>query len=175
MDLEIWRDIPGYEGRYQASNYGRIKSVNRKVKGKCHYTGRNFYRSINSQILKPGQYCKSGHVSVVLEHGGIGKPVHQLVARTFLGACPQGHEVLHNNGNPKDNRVENLRYGTRTENILDVYKNGGIWRKLSIEDVEGIRFGLFCGITGKELSEIYRVSPQTISNIKCGRIFGWLK
>lgn len=172
---EIWTDIPGYEGKYQASTMGRIKSLDRLVRGKCHYTGHDFYRKIHGRILKPGQFCKSGHVSVVLEHGGIGKPVHQLIALTFLGPCPDGYEILHENGIPTDNRICNLRYGTGTENILDVYKDGGRWRKLSTDDVEDIRFGLYCGITGVELASMYGVSSTTISRIKLGRNFGWLK
>lgn len=172
---EIWKDIPGYEGRYQASTLGRIKSLERKVPGKNPYTGKKFMRRAPSRILKPGEYCKSGHLSVVLEHHGIGRPVHQLIMRTFVGEPPDGMEVLHINGNPKDNRLENLRYGTRTENILDVYYQGGRWRKLSIDDVQTIRFGLFCGISGMQLSQQFGVSPQVISKIRHGRSYAWLK
>jgi hypothetical protein len=84
-------------------------------------------------------------------------------------------EVLHINGNPKDNRLINLRYGTRTENILDVYNQGGAWRKLSISDVEAIRFGLYCGISCVELAAMFNVSTDAISRIKNGRSFSWLK
>jgi len=175
MDSEIWKDIPGYEGEYQASSFGRIKSVERKVKSKNWYTGKLFYRTVSERILKPGQYCKSGHVSVVLHKGTNGKPVHQLVMRTFVGEPPKGMEVLHINGESTDNRMSNLRYGTRTDNILDVYRQGGKWRKFSVDDVVAIRFGLRCYISGRELSMMYGVSEQTISNIKHGRIFSWLK
>lgn len=122
---EIWKDIPNYEGEYQASNMGRIRSLDRYVRGINHYSGREFRRRISGKILKPARFCKSGHVSVVLDHGNSGIPVHQLVMRAFVGEPPAGMEVLHINGNPKDNRLENLRYGTRTENILDVYYQGG--------------------------------------------------
>ncbi|MGB4655848.1 MAG: NUMOD4 motif-containing HNH endonuclease [Bacteroidales bacterium] len=175
MKHEVWQDIPGYEDKYQASTCGRIRSLDRFVRGVCHFTSKEFYRKIKGRVLRPGQYCESGHISVVLEKGTPGKPVHKLVARTSLGVCPENCEVLHGNGNPKDNRVENLRYGTRTENILDVYKDGGRWRKLSIDDVETIRFALYCGFTGKELSEMYGVSQGTISKIKLRRTFAWLK
>lgn len=172
---EIWKDIPGYEGKYQASTEGRIRSLDRKVRGVCHFTGEEFYRTIKGRILKPGQYCKNGHLSVVLGHGTPGPPVHRLVMLTFVGEPPDGTEVLHKNGNPQDNRLENLRYGTRTENILDVYHQGGKWRKLSTDEVEDIRFGLSCGIKGVELAQMYRVSPSTISCIKVGRSFKWLE
>lgn len=172
---EIWKDIPGYEGKYQASTEGRIRSKDHLVKGRCHYTGKSFARMVKGRILSPGRYCKSGHVSVVPGHAANGCPVHQLIMKTFVGECPVGMEVLHNNGNPADNRLCNLRYGTRTENILDVYKDGGRWRKLSAEDAEAIRFGLTTGITGKELAEMFGVSTSTISCIKRGVTYSWLK
>lgn len=175
MEKEIWKDIPGYEGKYQASNQGKIRSLDFKVNDINHYTHKPFTRTIKGRILKPGRFCKAGHVSVVLERGTSGKPVHQLVAKTFIGECPKGYEVLHNNGDPTNNRVENLRYGTRTENILDVYKIGKAWRKLTIEDVQQIRFGLATGIKGSELAAMYSVSQTLISGIKIGRIYSWLK
>lgn len=175
MDNEVWKDIPGYEGRYQVSNMGRVKSMKRKVRGRCHFTGEEFFRTVEERILRPGKYCKSGHLSVVLGHGESGKPVHQLVMMAFVGSPPEGQEVLHINGNPQDNRLENLRYGTRTENIIDVYANNGKWRKLSVEDVQEIRFGLSTGIRGSELARMYGVSQSVISAIKVGRTYWWLK
>lgn len=172
---EIWKDIPGYEGRYQASTMGRIRSLDRMVRGVCHFTGKEFYRKVKGQILRPGRFCKCGHVSVVLGHGAIGSPVHQLVMKTFVGEPPEGMEVLHENGDPTDNRLENLRYGTRTENILDVFRQGKAWRKLSVDDVQAIRFGFYCGISGVELSKMFGVSQSIISAIRKGRIFSWLK
>lgn len=175
MEKEVWKDIPGYEGEYQASTLGRIKSLKRTAVSKNWHTGKPFYRTVPERILKPGRYCKCGHVSVILRKETNGKPVHQLVMRTFVGEPPKGMEVLHINGDSTDNRMSNLRYGTRTDNILDVYRQGGKWRKLSVDDVEAIRLGLRCCISGRELSMMYGVSQQTISNIKQGRIFSWLK
>lgn len=172
---EVWKDIPGYEGRYQASSEGRIRSLDREVGGKCHYTGKPFKRKIKGRILRPGKYCKTGHVSVVLGRGTNGKPVHQLVMRAFIGNPAEGEEVLHINGLPDDNRLSNLRYGSRTENILDVYHQGKRWRKLSTENVYDIRFELLCGFSMHEIAERYAVSYDTVSKIKNRRVFGWLK
>ena len=175
MCEEIWKDIPGYEGKYQASSEGRIRSLDREVKGVCHYTGEPFIRRIKGKILSPGRFCKSGHVSVVLGHGTQGKPVHQLVMKTFVGEPTEGMEVLHNNGNPKDNRLQNLRYGTRTDNILDVYRQGRRWRKLSVNDVYDIRFELMCGFSGRQVADMHGVSESIISSIKRGRTYKWLR
>ncbi|MGC8718421.1 MAG: NUMOD4 domain-containing protein [Thermodesulforhabdaceae bacterium] len=55
-ESEIWKDIPGYEGRYQASNLGRIKSLKRKVRSVNHYTGKEFFRVVPERILRLGKY-----------------------------------------------------------------------------------------------------------------------
>ena len=174
MESEIWKDIPGYEGEYQASTMGRIKSLGRKVRGKSR-NGTWFFRRVPERILRPGKYCKSGHMSVVLRKGSCGSPVHQLIMRTFAGETPLGKEILHKNGNPKDNQVKNLQFGTRTENIIDVYAHKGAWRKLSTEDIDAIRFALHCGYSGVEVAKEFDVSPSTISKIKLGRVYWWHK
>lgn len=173
--MEEWKDIPGFEGEYQASTLGRIKSVERKVRSKNWSTGKTFLRTVPERILKPGKYCRSGHLSVVLRRSSNGSPVHQLVMLTFVGKPSKGTEVLHCNGDPTDNRLSNLRYGTRSENILDVYRQGGCWRKLSIADVEAIRFGIYCGHSISNLAIQFKVSQSTISKIKTGRNYWWLK
>ena len=152
---------------------GRIRSLDRDL-SLHRENGTVVKRKMKGRILKPGKYCKSGHVSVVLSHGANGTPVHRIVALTFLGPCPTGMEVLHSNGIPNDNRIENLRYGTRRENILDVFYQGGKWRKLSMEDVEEIKFALYCGFRGCDLARQFGVSQTIISAIKNGRIFKWV-
>lgn len=175
MEEEIWKDIPEFEGRYQASDQGRIRSLSRKVAGKNPYTNKPFSRTVSGCILKPGRYTKNGHVSVVLGRGQNGSPVHQLVMLTFVGPKPYGMEVLHRNGDPTDNRLTNLHYGSRSENIIDVYYQGRKWRKLSVDDVVCIRQELLRGVSGTELAQRYGVANCTISNIKVGRTFIWLQ
>lgn len=166
---ELWKDIPGYEGRYQASSEGRIRSVTHFVK--CH----NGARKMRGKILHPGRYCKAGYVSVVLGKGANGTPVHELVALTFLGPRPDCADICHTDGDPGNNRLSNLRYDTRTENILDVYRQGKRWRKLSTDDVQEIRHLLKNGKTGRAVAEKYGISESTISDIKRRRTFSWLK
>lgn len=172
--VEIWKDVPGYEGRYQVSNMGRVKSLERKVRSVNWYSHKEFWRTVKERILRPGP-VKTGHLYVVLGHGEAGIPVHQLVMRAFVGELPEGMEVRHLNGNPKDNRLENLKYGTRTENILDVFYQGKRWRKLSIDDVIYVRFATFCGIPDKALAEELKVSQPTIANIRKGKSYQWIK
>lgn len=175
MGSEVWKDIPGYEGAYQVSSLGRVRSLDRVVKCKCRYTGEPFDRTVRGRVLRPAKYCKAGHLAVSLGRGSTGKPVHELVMLAFVGKPPVGKEVCHQNGDPTDNRLENLRYDTRRENILDVLrKPGGVWRKLSAKDALDIRRRLNSGEKGSDLASEYRVSQSAVSAIKTGRTFGWL-
>jgi hypothetical protein len=167
---EEWHDIPGYEGRYQASNLGRVRSLDRRV-NVCH----GATRLMKGRVLRPACQKRDPHLYVVLGHGAGGSAVHRLVAITFLGPCPEGQEVRHLDGDPQNNRVDNLAYGTRTENILDVYKTGRPWRALTISQVVVIRQRLQDGERGAALAREYGVGQSCISAIKHGRTFKWLK
>jgi hypothetical protein len=120
--MEIWKDIPGYEGLYQASNLGGIK----RVKG-IAWNGIK-HHEIKERILKQQCNHPMGYAHVVLSKNGKTKTirVHVLICLTFIGERPQGHHILHINGNPKDNRACNLRYGNAKENIHQAYKDSGI-------------------------------------------------
>ena len=165
---EEWRDIPGYEGKYQASSLGRIRSMTRPITQIGRW-GLPFTRVVKGRLLKPAANKYNPHLYVVLGHGADGSPVHQLVARTFLGPCPPGEEVRHLDGNAANNAVDNLCYGSRTENILDVYRQNRRWRKLSLREIKEIYLRANTGECGAQLAKEFQVSPTTISRIKLGR------
>ncbi len=170
-DEEVWKDIPGYEGRYQASNLGRVRSLDRRV-NICH----GATRLMRGRVLKPAGSKRDPHLYVVLGHGAMGSPVHQLVARTFHGPCPDGQEVRHLDGDPLNNRADNLAYGTRTENILDVFHMGRSWRgSVTIEQVREIRKRLNEGQSAASIARDMAVSPASVYGIKEGRTFKWLE
>lgn len=133
---EVWRDIPGYEGRYQASNLGRVRSLDRYVK--CARGGKGT-RLLKGRVLRPAGQQSDPHLRVVLGHKAPGSCVHTLVALAFIGPRPEGCDIRHLDGNPLNNHADNLAYGTRTENILDVYRIGRAWRTLTAEQVQTIR------------------------------------
>lgn len=105
-DPEIWKAIPGFESKYEVSNYGK--------------------------------------------------------------------EILHADGNPANNKLENLRYGTRSENILDVFRVGKAWRKLTVLDVLEIKRKLKNGAVGADLAKEFNVSQSEISAIKNEVHYSWL-
>tara|TARA_R110000803_G_scaffold27719_2_gene64600 strand:- start:325 stop:702 length:378 start_codon:yes stop_codon:yes gene_type:complete len=113
---EIFKDIPNYEGCYQVSNLGRVKSLKRLVK---HPSGS--LKVVNSRILKLINHGQ-GYMMVNLNRKNKSKTmkVHQLVAMAFLGHTPMGFNGLiidHINGIKEDNRLKNLQRITQKENF----------------------------------------------------------
>jgi len=104
---EVWKAIPGYEGQYEVSDQGNV---------------RTFRRGANGRLMKPGRMTQ-GHLSVALGRRN-SQCVHKLVLLAFVGPAPEKYECRHLNGNPADNRLENLCWGTRSENIKDAYIHG---------------------------------------------------
>ena len=119
MSEEIWKSIKGYEGLYEISSYGRVKSLERFVYG----NGNGKYK-IFEKILKPR--IRSKYYSVSLSKNSIKKKccVHRLVAINFIDNSLNKPEVNHINGNKLDNRVENLEWVTAKENQQHASRTG---------------------------------------------------
>lgn len=115
-----WREIPGWEGYYAVSDDGQVKSLARSVQGRPGVLINKRERLLTSQINSSGYLvvwlCRDNKRTQV--------SVHRLVLSAFVGPCPEGMEGCHNNGNPSDNRVENLRWDSRSENTKDRVRHG---------------------------------------------------
>jgi len=172
---EIWRDIPGFEGSYQVSSLGRVRSLPRTVSVYDSVRGIAYAKPYPGKLLRQAVCDSAGHLSVHLGKHCRGIPVHQLVMLAFHGFPPPGTEARHLNGNPRDNRPENLAYGTHSENMLDMYRDGYGHLKLSQEEVRQIRFGLACGWSVKELAGAYGVSETSIRRIRKRRRYNWVE
>lgn len=127
---EKWRDIPGYEGSYQASSLGRVRSLTRKVElnnqlAKTRWQYGKVLRPASGGIKKSDGKPDT-RLAVVLRKDGRSRTlrVHSLVALAFLGPKPDGLEVAHINGINTDNRLPNLRYVTHAENEMDKFLHG---------------------------------------------------
>lgn len=170
---ELWKNIPNTYNLYQASSLGNIRREGR--------------------ILKQG-YNHKGYPRVYLSIKGKKVTVftHKLVLLAFVGVAPIGYETLHKNSIKTDNNKNNLRWGTRSENIKQTYAEGRIswfkkhpilarrmWRKrkirtgeecsnsiLSREKVKEIRRMYTTGLyTQKELGYMFGVSPVAIHDV----------
>lgn len=117
---EEWKDIPGYEGYYQVSNHGQVRSLDRNVMLK-----NGAFRFAKGITLRPGEHT-AGYGMVVLSRLGkrVTRKVHTLVAEAFIGERPAGMEVRHLDDDPSNNHLPNLKYGTPSENRLDSVRNG---------------------------------------------------
>ena len=103
--IEIWKDIKGYEGLYQVSNFGNVMSL-------------NYYRSGKPKLLKPGK-TKNGYLLVTLYKNRKRKSykVHRLVAEHFIPNPDNLPEINHKDENKQNNSVDNLEYCTHEDNI----------------------------------------------------------
>lgn len=121
MEEEIWKDIEGYEGLYQVSNMGRVKSLSRKIKRKGNY----LYES-KDHILRFGQIKANWYKYVVLSNNKIKKTisVHRLVAIAFIPNPENKRTVNHKDGNKENNYMSNLEWATDSEQTIHAISNG---------------------------------------------------
>jgi len=138
VEAEHWRPIVGYEGRYEVSDLGAVRSLPRLVR-----SGSGGLKPIPGTVMKPA-IGKWGHLSVDLYKGGKKTRrvfrVHRLVLEAFVGPCPEGMEVCHNDGIASNNRVGNLRYDTRSGNKLDRVRHGTDHNARKTECIQGHPF-----------------------------------
>jgi hypothetical protein len=116
---EEWRDIAGYEGAYQVSDLGRVRSLDRVVIG-----GRWGHEKRIGQILKPSSNGRYSHVVLGARGRKSTKLVHRLVAEAFLGPRPEGMQTCHGVAGQFVNTLTNLRYDTGSANCFDRRANG---------------------------------------------------
>lgn len=175
---EQWIPIPGYEKNYEASNYGRVRSLEHTTE--YINGGIKRIRIFPGRILIP-QKCVSGRLHVKLTLNGKVKQImlHRVIAMTFHGVPNNKElEVNHKDGNKLNNKSDNLEWVTRKQNACharDVLKkqigeNNPV-SKLSNDDVINIRNSYIRGTglhnrgNGKKLAQLYGISQATLSKI----------
>jgi hypothetical protein len=160
--------IKNYINLYKITTIGRVISYHREY-----------------PIEKKSCKSQDGYLMTSLSKNGIKelKKVHRLVAEVFIGPCPKGMECCHNNGIRTDNRLENLRWDTRKNNMIDKINHGATARgiksytnKLTEQQVQEIRaLSLhFPLLMNKQIMEWYEVEQTTIHHIINGTNWYWL-
>lgn len=156
--MEEWRAVPGFEGRYEVSDAGRVRTLGRIRTG---------------SILAPWVTSR-GYESVSLRDGNRRRSmsVHRLVMLAFVGPCPSGQQVAHNDGNRRNNQRANLRYATPASNIDDRRRHGRTARgsrsgsaKLDEAAAATILALKSSGVSASELAHLACVHPSTIGAI----------
>jgi len=174
---ERWLPILGYEGIYEVSDLGRVRSLDRKVRrpnGQVHH--------LRGKIRIPSDNGH-GYPALTLNRDGVKTcfKIHVLVARAFLGPRPPGKEVAHWDGDRANPKLKNLRYATPIENQADRDRHGTRLfgekhgsAKLMASDVIAIRSRLNAGERSCDLAEEFGVVRSNIAEIKARRTWGHL-
>lgn len=120
--LETWRPVVGFEGYYEVSDLGRVRSTDRMVTN----PHKNGLRRVRGRVLRAKPTKPTDYPMVSLWREGVqhSRRVHKLVAEAFLGPCPPGLEVCHKDDDKHRNQLSNLRYDTRSGNQLDKVRLG---------------------------------------------------
>lgn len=128
-----------------------------------------FFRSGKWHQLKP-RPGKRGHIRVVLYPGYHRRLVHHLVLEAFIGPCPPGMECRHLDGNPMNNVLSNLCWGTRLENMVDRDLHGRTQRgdkhykaKLTADKVQALRAECASGMSHRNAARKYGINRSTVS------------
>ncbi|WP_405320527.1 NUMOD4 motif-containing HNH endonuclease, partial [Frisingicoccus sp.] len=125
--MEVWKDIAGYEGLYQISNLGRVKSIERwQYNPVCKDSKQYHPEKIKIPSERKRKNAKQGYLALQLYKDNKGKNcyIHRLVAEAFIPNPDNKETVNHINGDKHDNRVENLEWSTYRENNVHAYKTG---------------------------------------------------
>ena len=172
--IEEFRPVVGFEGVFEVSNLGTVRSLERTLSD-----GRTW----KARTLTPKKTTQYGHQQVRLCHDGHHwRSVHRLVLEAFVGSCPDGMECAHNDGNPENNSLDNLRWATRKENHADKRGHGTLLRggkangaKLSEDMVREIRRLARNGTKQRSIANTFAVTESNISQIIKGKTWSWVQ
>jgi len=168
---EIWRPVVGYEGLYEVSNLGRVRSLDVRVRCANNAT------RVKKGVVLTLHSDDTGRMGISLWRNNKGKTfrVHTLVLNAFIGPCPEGMQCCHWDGNASSNKLENLRWDTQVENEKDKDRHGTRtvgekdvhaklkdWQAQEIIDTTGTT-------SVSEMANKFGISKQVVCCIRSGR------
>jgi hypothetical protein len=175
QDIEEWRPVVGHEGSYEVSSAGRVRSLDRDVSrgpGVLHVVGRNL------RAVAPAS--PRGYPRVTLWRAGVAEPrdIHRVVCDAFRGPLPRGQQTRHIDGNRFNNKIDNLVYGSPSDNQRDRASHGTSNRgaanghaKLTKEAVKEIRASQS---ESSALALEFGISKTHVRAIRGRRAWAWL-
>jgi len=169
---EIWKPCPRHPG-YEVSDHGRVRSVSREILGMRHGKMTTIRRA--GVMLK--QTKGAGGYPTVGPYGEMPVLVHALVCEAFHGPRPDGHQVAHGDGSRDNNRADNLRWATPSENNLDKWRHGTLQDqrgerapKAKLKNEQVLEIKSLLGVQSlSSLARRFGVNPTSIHNIKSGK------
>jgi len=178
-EVEEWRAVAGYEGRYEVSDWGRVRSLD-------FYTRRGYgtHMDIRAGRIRKTCFLKAGYEIVSLKKDGVSKRhyVHRLAAEAFIGTSSL--EVNHRDGNKANNRLQNLEYVTRQENVdhsirIGTYHRNHTWAhsrgqnnhnsKITECEATKVTEMMACGFNTRQISEMTGISVRIVEQIHSGK------
>lgn len=160
VSAEVWRPVVGYEGLYEVSNLGRVRSL----------------RGARPKVMK-GYITKKGYHRILfcVRRKTRKRFAHHLVLEAFVGPCPDGQQARHLDDDKLRNELENLAWGTSVQNTADAIRNGVFpigeragSAKLTVEAVRAIRRA-DPKTQDTDLARLYGVTHTTIASARSGR------
>jgi hypothetical protein len=158
---EIWKDIEGYEGLYQVSNLGRVKSLSIKI-----------HNRVTREKILMSHLSNSGYQYVCLSNNKIKKYlfVHRIVALEFIYNPKSKEQVNHIDGNKSNNCIENLEWLSRSENMKHAYKNGlnrisDLQKQKTSEAKSSSVIDLLTGVVYKSIREANKVHKMPYTTL----------
>ena len=166
IQREDWRSVEGYDGLYEVSENGSVRSL--------RFRNRNIDAPRLVPLILKGIDSGNGYLRVALQAGNVSRlrSIHRIVLIAFRGPAPAGCEAMHLDGTRTNNRLSNLAWGTRKENHSHKIQHGttqrGIrqWRaRFTEKDVLEIRAAVSAGVRQTDLADEFGVTKSAIHAI----------
>jgi len=182
---ECWKPVVGHEGYYEVSDHGRVRSLPRIVERATRWNGTAKAR-IRGRLLKGSHHQDGRHLTVTLSVEAVHRQVfvHVLVLEAFVGPCPDGMECRHLDGRGSNNMLDNLKWGTRLENMEDRTRLGehnpprGTRNHRAVldeEKVRDIRQRISRGDSHSVIANELGINRSLVGKISTRRTWAWLQ